>query len=107
MFFLFFIAIKTGRYTLEKRTKDIQEVKRLQQAEACPSPENWDHIQEIEYLICVIIKAHKIYGQDIMFDKEEINKRQTEYYVSVILIQFTYCFALTSIMYMQQIRGRC
>lgn len=73
-------AIKTGRYTLEKRTKDIQEVKRLQQAEACPSPENWDHIQEIEYLICVIIKAHKIYGQDIMFDKEEINKRQTEYY---------------------------
>ena len=87
-FFFFFLAIKTGRYTLEKRTKDIQEVKRLQQAEAypSPSPENWDHIKEIEYLICVIIKAHKVYGQDTMFDKEEIKKRQTEYYVSILLL---------------------
>ncbi|CAI9722851.1 vitamin D3 receptor-like isoform X2 [Octopus vulgaris] len=71
-------AIKTGRYTLEKRTKDIQEVKRLQKAELSPPLGNSD--EDLEELIAIITKAHDIYGQECVFDEEEVKRRQRIYY---------------------------
>eukprot|EP00106_Octopus_bimaculoides_P001672 XP_014769114.1 PREDICTED: retinoic acid receptor beta-like [Octopus bimaculoides] len=71
-------SIKTGRYTLEKRTKDIQEVKRLQKAEISPPLGNSD--EDLEELIAIITKAHDIYGQECVFDEEEIKRRQRIYY---------------------------
>lgn len=61
---MFVVAIKTGRYTHEKKTRDIEEVKRLQQQQRMqldgtlvqPMVENRE--QELERIIRQITAVH-------------------------------------------------
>ncbi|KAK3103104.1 hypothetical protein FSP39_016452 [Pinctada imbricata] len=89
-------AIKTGRYTHEKRTQDIREIKRLQcgdvvkeePIEELPHPNPFPS-DELDHLIGLVDKSHvEMYGPLYKFwiDKESI-KRRTEAYAEEFRIQ--------------------
>lgn len=46
-YYYYYSAIKTGRYTHEKKTKDIQEVKRLQYRQKLQSGEKSEFLNEL------------------------------------------------------------
>lgn len=83
LIFLFFPAIKTGRYTYEKRTKDTVEVRKMKVAEKPRQMETYISDSEVDQIIQslkeVLLKscpeAHTI------FDRETNLNRQWQIYV--------------------------
>lgn len=95
---LIFSAIKTGRYTHEKRTRDIEEVKRLMGKEdkepmcidtpvsdspCCKSIVKEEDI-EVESIVELVVKAstHFDIHAKLVESKEDLFLKQQEYYVS-------------------------
>ena len=84
-----FTAIKTGRYTHEKKTRDIEEVKRLQRREAVQntkrgiqSPE--DREAELEKIIKHITAAHLQQTPHSPDFFQKLPQREAEYLVGVV-----------------------
>ena len=87
---LYFLAIKTGRYTHEKRSQDIREIKSLERIEKTQHhiydtfPTN-NSIDEVKELVNTLIKAQKeMYGvnYDYWTNDEMINKLTQDCFVS-------------------------
>ena len=77
-------AIKTGRYTHEKRTKDIQEIKSIQQKQVLEkeAKHSIDRGQELEEMVDRIVKVHLQQTPLTEEFYEKLPKRQAKFLVT-------------------------
>ena len=78
-----FIAIKTGRYTHQKKTKDIQEVKRLQreQIEGKMESKAVEHEEKIQSTVDNLVQGFNQFSMCGPISYNDLEEKQKEYSV--------------------------